>query len=123
MLRPGRGDADAARRDRRARPILEHLEERRVLTNLLPGFSETIVATGLNEPTAMAEAPDGRIFICEQGGNLRVGPEWDAAVAAICIAQRRFDQRARPSGCRPRPKLREQWIRLSVLHRARIAGS
>ncbi len=52
--------------------MLEQLEERRALANLLPGFSETIVATGLNAPTAMAEAPDGRIFVCEQGGNLRV---------------------------------------------------
>jgi glucose/arabinose dehydrogenase len=43
-----------------------------VLTSLLPGFSETIVTTGFNEPTAMAEAPDGRIFVSEQGGNLRV---------------------------------------------------
>jgi len=35
------------------------------------GFSETIVS-GLTNPTAMALAPDGRIFICQQGGALRV---------------------------------------------------
>jgi glucose/arabinose dehydrogenase len=36
------------------------------------GFSETTVASGLSAPTAMAMAPDGRIFICQQGGALRV---------------------------------------------------
>jgi len=36
------------------------------------GFAETRVATGLQSPTAMAIAPDGRIFITEQGGTLRV---------------------------------------------------
>jgi glucose/arabinose dehydrogenase len=37
-----------------------------------PGFSETILTSGLTDPTAMAMAPDGRIFVCEQGGALRV---------------------------------------------------
>jgi glucose/arabinose dehydrogenase len=36
------------------------------------GFSESLVAEGLSDPTAMALAPDGRLFICEQGGQLRV---------------------------------------------------
>ena len=36
------------------------------------GFVDTAVATGLRMPTAMAIAPDGRIFVCEQGGTLRV---------------------------------------------------
>jgi glucose/arabinose dehydrogenase len=36
------------------------------------GFTDSIVAAGLNTPTAMALAPDGRIFVCEQGGALRV---------------------------------------------------
>ncbi|HEV3470498.1 MAG TPA: PQQ-dependent sugar dehydrogenase [Pyrinomonadaceae bacterium] len=36
------------------------------------GFSETRVAAGLPEATAMAFAPDGRIFVCLQGGQLRV---------------------------------------------------
>src|SRR5688572_5751671 len=37
-----------------------------------PGFTDAVVATGLNTPTAMALAPDGRIFVCQQGGALRV---------------------------------------------------
>jgi glucose/arabinose dehydrogenase len=40
--------------------------------SLPPGFSETRVAAGLAGPTAMAVAPDGRIFVAEKGGNLRV---------------------------------------------------
>lgn len=36
------------------------------------GFQDKVVATGLNNPTAMAIAPDGRVFITEQGGRLRV---------------------------------------------------
>ncbi len=39
---------------------------------LPPGFTETQVVTGLSSPTAMAFAPDGRLFICQQGGKLRV---------------------------------------------------
>jgi len=37
-----------------------------------PGFSETMVANGLPTPTAMDFAPDGRLFVCLQGGQLRV---------------------------------------------------
>jgi len=36
------------------------------------GFSESVIASGLSSPTAMAFAPDGRLFICQQGGALRV---------------------------------------------------
>ena len=36
------------------------------------GFSETLVASGLSSPTTMQFAPDGRLFISEQGGRLRV---------------------------------------------------
>src|SRR6185436_7649873 len=36
------------------------------------GFSETQIASGLSSPTAMELAPDGRIFVCLQGGQLRV---------------------------------------------------
>jgi glucose/arabinose dehydrogenase len=36
------------------------------------GFTETLVASGLAAPTTMAIAPDGRLFVAEQGGTLRV---------------------------------------------------
>ena len=29
------------------------------------GFTDAVVASGLNNPTAMALAPDGRIFVCQ----------------------------------------------------------
>ena len=37
-----------------------------------PGFVETVIADSLNSPVSMAIAPDGRVFVCEQGGRLRV---------------------------------------------------
>ena len=51
---------------------LEPLEQRLALTALPAGFAETTLADGLIAPTSMAEAPDGRIFVTEQGGDLRV---------------------------------------------------
>jgi glucose/arabinose dehydrogenase len=36
------------------------------------GFQETLVANGLTSPTAMQFAPDGRLFVAEQSGHLRV---------------------------------------------------
>ena len=36
------------------------------------GFTETRVADGLTNATAMAIAPDGRVFVAQQGGALRV---------------------------------------------------
>jgi glucose/arabinose dehydrogenase len=35
-------------------------------------FSEKLIASGLASPTAMQFAPDGRLFVCEQTGRLRV---------------------------------------------------
>jgi glucose/arabinose dehydrogenase len=42
------------------------------VSNLPTGFVDTLVAFGLNSPTAMAFAPGGRLFVAEQGGALRV---------------------------------------------------
>src|SRR5436190_15328439 len=36
------------------------------------GFFETQIASGLQHPTAMAFAPDGRLFIAEQAGTVRI---------------------------------------------------
>lgn len=36
------------------------------------GFSQVLVADGITKPTAMAFAPDGRLFVAEQNGALRV---------------------------------------------------
>jgi glucose/arabinose dehydrogenase len=39
---------------------------------ILPDFEDTLIVGGLTLPTAMAQAPDGRWFVCQQGGQLRV---------------------------------------------------
>src|SRR4029077_9902940 len=36
------------------------------------GFTQTAVATGLSSETALVAAPDGRLFVLEQGGNVRL---------------------------------------------------
>lgn len=36
------------------------------------GFTETLLGSGLSSPTTMQIAPDGRVFVAEQGGRLRV---------------------------------------------------
>jgi len=41
-------------------------------TNLPPGFQDVLVADGLSNATAMQFAPDGRLFVAQQGGQLRV---------------------------------------------------
>lgn len=38
----------------------------------LAGFSQALVGAGISNGTAMEIAPDGRIFVCQQGGALRV---------------------------------------------------
>jgi glucose/arabinose dehydrogenase len=45
---------------------------RGVAATLPGGFVETQVTGGLTNPTAMQIAPDGRLFICEQAGRVRV---------------------------------------------------
>ena len=41
-------------------------------TTLRAGFTETVIASGLVNPTALAVAPDGRVFITQQGGAVRI---------------------------------------------------
>ena len=43
-----------------------------MLAVLPAGFSESVVASGLAAPAAMGFSPDGRLFVAEQGGALRV---------------------------------------------------
>jgi glucose/arabinose dehydrogenase len=47
------------------------LESRQLFT-VPTGFTESVVATGLNGPTTMAVAPDGRVFVALQNGNVRI---------------------------------------------------
>jgi glucose/arabinose dehydrogenase len=41
-------------------------------TTLPVGFTESVLSNALTSPTAIAIAPDGRIFVCQQTGQLRV---------------------------------------------------
>jgi glucose/arabinose dehydrogenase len=67
--------ADSRRRLQRVphrRLGFEALEQRLTLTTLPAGFVDSPVVTGLSNPTSMVEAPDGRLFISQQGGQLRI---------------------------------------------------
>src|SRR5262245_19079838 len=60
---------------RMGRPMplrLDRLDDRACPTTLPAGFAESLVAGGLTAPTAMALAPDGRIFVAQQAGGLWV---------------------------------------------------
>jgi glucose/arabinose dehydrogenase len=60
----------------------KRLEERMTPATLLTGFTETTVATGLNLATTMEFAPDGRLFVLKQEGNVELvrndGTTWTA---------------------------------------------
>src|SRR4051794_5532933 len=56
----------------RFRPLCEELEDRTVPTTLPVGFAESPFAAGLDTPTAMEFAPDGRLFVTQKGGQVRV---------------------------------------------------
>src|SRR6516164_9061051 len=70
------------RRRGTALPRFEALERRCTPTVLPAGFTEAAVATGLSRPTAMEFAPDGRLFLLEQAGNVEFvranGTTWTA---------------------------------------------
>ena len=40
--------------------------------SLPAGFSQVLVANGISAPTVMAFSPDGRIFVAQQSGQLRI---------------------------------------------------
>jgi glucose/arabinose dehydrogenase len=48
------------------------LERRTLLASLPAGFADTTVAMGIDHPVAFDFAPDGRMFVTEQKGDVRV---------------------------------------------------
>ena len=80
------------------------------------GFAETRVATGLASPTAMAFAPDGRLFVAQQGGALRVIKNGALLAQPFLTRQREFLRRTRPARRRVRPEFRVQQLRVRLLH-------
>jgi glucose/arabinose dehydrogenase len=74
VLRWFRSWLTARRRPRRrVAPALERLEERSQPAAVLPaGFTDSTLVAGLAGPTSMTFSPDGRLFVAEKGGSLRV---------------------------------------------------
>src|SRR5688572_6107485 len=50
---------------------VEALEPRRLMA-VPAGFAESLFVSGVTRATAMAFAPDGRLFVSQKDGNLRV---------------------------------------------------
>jgi glucose/arabinose dehydrogenase len=50
----------------------EEVGEQRQAATVPSGFTDETFVAGLSNPTAMAFAPDGRLFVSQQGGQLRV---------------------------------------------------
>jgi glucose/arabinose dehydrogenase len=48
------------------------MEERLLMTALPRGFVQVVVARRLVEPTGMVTVPDGRLFVIQQTGQVRV---------------------------------------------------
>src|SRR5688500_7826362 len=73
---PGAPAMNTTRRTPRRRPELaaaiDALEPRTLFATLPAGFAVSQVLGNLTSPTAMEVAPDGRLFIAEQDGRLRV---------------------------------------------------
>jgi glucose/arabinose dehydrogenase len=58
---------------RRERLIaFESLETKRLLASLPSGFTETRVASALSSPTSLDIAHDGRVFVAQQNGTIRI---------------------------------------------------
>ena len=53
-------------------PRIESCEPRLQFSTLPSGFNETILATGLTSPTGIDVAPDGRVFLNDQSGHVRI---------------------------------------------------
>ena len=52
--------------------VMEPVERRLLMANVLPGFTDALVGGGMTRPVAMEFAPDGRIFVTEQPGRVRI---------------------------------------------------
>jgi glucose/arabinose dehydrogenase len=51
---------------------VEQLEDRSTPTTLPAGFTEQVIATGIDNPSSMEVAPDGRVFVALQNGQVKV---------------------------------------------------
>src|SRR3954471_3334956 len=51
---------------------VERLEPRTLLSTVPSGFTETLMVQNLSTPTAMAFAPDGRLFFTQKSGEIKI---------------------------------------------------
>src|SRR2546430_1895647 len=51
---------------------IEPLERRQLLANVPAGFTDTVIASGVTDATAMDFAPDARLFVLQQTGEVRI---------------------------------------------------
>src|SRR5262249_44821061 len=59
-------------RTNRVRLCVRQLEDRTVPSTLPPGFAETAITGTISAGTAMEVSPDGKLFVLEQAGTLKV---------------------------------------------------
>ena len=52
-------------------------------TPLQPGFTDSVVFSGLIDPTDVAFAPDGRVFVAEKSGLIKAFPSLNATTSTI----------------------------------------
>lgn len=74
MSRP-RTDRRFRRNSHALRPAsraIEALEPRQTPATLLPGFTESVVASGLSGGTTFEFSPEGKLFVAEQAGTMEV---------------------------------------------------
>ena len=84
---------------------------------LSPNFARSQVVGGLADPTAMAFAPDGRLFVAEQRGTLRVVKAGGTLATFLDISGRVASAGGtRPVRGRLRPRFLQKPLRLSLLH-------
>jgi glucose/arabinose dehydrogenase len=67
-----RGSAVAAAPAPAATASAAPIHGSRTTDRIHAGFAETVIADSIDSPVSMAVAPDGRVFVCEQGGRLRL---------------------------------------------------
>ena len=90
-----------------------------VAATLPTGFEERTVVSGLTAPTAVDWAPDGRMFVAEKAGRVRVVTAAGTLVtdaAARHLRPRASERRPRPARDRGRQQLRHEPLPLPALH-------
>ena len=83
-----------------------------------PGFSEEVLASGLTRPMEVAWAPDGRMFVIQKDGLLRVvlPGSREALVDQGLLGARQRSARSRAPGAGSRQGLRRQPVHLPPVH-------